>query len=76
MIVFCSKKTAEAESLLSAQASSVLVWMSVVGGQKRKSPRWNGMSVLPSTTDIVRPPRHVRFVPSADFHSRAKRAGS
>src|ERR1700730_3878450 len=32
---FCSKKTAEAESLLSAQASSVLVWMSVVG-HKRK----------------------------------------
>jgi hypothetical protein len=35
-------------------------------GQKRKWPRWNGMSVLPSTTDIVRPPRHVRFVPSPE----------
>jgi hypothetical protein len=34
--------------------------MSAVG-QKRKWPRWNGMSVLPFTTDIVRPPRHVRF---------------
>jgi hypothetical protein len=25
------------------------------------------MSVLPSTTDIVRPPRHVRFVPVTDI---------
>ena len=39
--------------------------MSLVG-QKRKWPRWNGMSVLPSTTDIVRPPLHVRFVPNPD----------
>jgi len=35
-------------------------------GQKRKSPHGHGMSVLPSRTDIVRPPRHVRLVPTAD----------
>jgi hypothetical protein len=32
-------------------------------GQKRKWPRLNGMSVLPSRADIVRPTRHFRFVP-------------
>jgi hypothetical protein len=32
-------------------------------GQKRKWPRLNGMSVLPSGADIGRPPRHFRFVP-------------
>ena len=32
-------------------------------GQKRKWPRLNGMSVLPSGADILRPPLHVRFVP-------------
>jgi len=42
------------------------VWTTSAEGQKRKWPRWNGMSVLPSTTDIVRPLRHVRFVPVAD----------
>jgi hypothetical protein len=35
--------------------------------ERRARPRWNGMSVLPATTDIVRPPRHVRFVPEAEF---------
>jgi hypothetical protein len=34
-----------------------------VQGQKRKWPRLNGMSVLPSGADILRPPLHVRFVP-------------
>jgi len=34
-----------------------------VPGQKRKWPRLNGMSVLPSGADILRPPLHVRFVP-------------
>ena len=36
-------------------------------GQKRKCARLRGMSALPSTADIVRPPRHVRFVPTADL---------
>jgi hypothetical protein len=27
----------------------------------------NGMFVLPSRADIVRPTRHVRFVPKADI---------
>ena len=27
-------------------------------GQTRKWPGWNGMSVLPSRADVVRPPRH------------------
>jgi hypothetical protein len=35
-------------------------------GQKRKWPRYNGMSVVPSRADIVRPSRHVRFVPRTD----------
>ena len=34
-------------------------------GQKRKCDRLRGMSVLPSTADIVRPPRHVRLVQPA-----------
>ena len=36
-------------------------------GQNRKSPRQNGTSVLPSTVDIVRPPRHVRLVPKGNI---------
>jgi hypothetical protein len=35
-------------------------------GQTRKSARLNGMSVLPSTADVVGPPRHVRVVPVSD----------
>src|SRR6478672_9022731 len=35
-------------------------------GQSRKLARLNGMSVLPSTADVVGPPRHVRFVPTRD----------
>jgi hypothetical protein len=35
-------------------------------GQTRKYLRLKGMSVLPSGADIVRPPRHVRFVPKAE----------
>ena len=34
--------------------------------KKRTWPRWNGMSVLPTATDIVGPPRHVRFVPVSE----------
>jgi hypothetical protein len=36
-------------------------------GQNRKCPRLHGMSVLPSRADIVRLPRHVRFVPMSDI---------
>src|SRR5258706_3941669 len=32
-------------------------------GQTRTSASLNGMSVLPSTADVVGPPQHVRFVP-------------
>ncbi len=35
-------------------------------GQKRKSPRSRGTSVLPSIADILRLPRHVRFVPNSE----------
>jgi hypothetical protein len=38
-------------------------------GQKRKWPGTGLMSVLPSTADIVRPLRHVRFVPKAEVTS-------
>jgi hypothetical protein len=38
--------------------------------RKRKWPRWNGMSVLPSTADIVRPLRQVRFVPEPEVALR------
>jgi len=34
-------------------------------GQTRKSARSDGMSVLPSTADVVGPPRRVGFVPNA-----------
>jgi hypothetical protein len=34
--------------------------------KKRTWPRWNGLSVLASTTAIVRPSRHVRFVPLSE----------
>jgi hypothetical protein len=36
-------------------------------GQKRKCPGSRGTSVLPSGADIVSLPRHVRFVPQADY---------
>src|SRR5260370_38264256 len=36
-----------------------------IRGKSRKLARLNGMSVLPSTADVVGPPRHVRFVPSS-----------
>jgi hypothetical protein len=36
------------------------------GSKKRKWPCLIGMSVLPSRADLVRPPRHVRFVPTGD----------
>jgi len=35
-------------------------------GQSRKLARLNGMSVPPSTADVIGPPRHVRFVPQPD----------
>src|SRR3982075_3058393 len=35
-------------------------------GQTRKSARFTGMSVLPSTADVVGPPRHVRKVPNPE----------
>jgi hypothetical protein len=35
-------------------------------GQRRKWLRLNGTSVLPSRADIVRLPRHVRFVPISE----------
>jgi len=38
-------------------------------GQSRKLARLKGMSVLPSTADVVGPPRHVRFVPEAEMAS-------
>src|SRR5450631_1823309 len=37
-------------------------------GQKRKCPGSRGTSVLPSATDIVSLPRHVRLVPISDIH--------
>src|SRR5258705_6606896 len=40
-------------------------------GRSRKLARLNGMSVLPSTADVVGPPRHVRFVPVSDSCSAA-----
>jgi hypothetical protein len=53
MIVFVPKqKPAEAEGLLSAQASSVLVWMSVVG-QKATFPQLSGMSALLPKPDVA-----------------------
>jgi hypothetical protein len=39
-------------------------------GQKRSRQPRNAISGLPRTTDIVRPPRHVRFVPRADIRNR------
>ena len=36
-------------------------------GQTRKSARLNGMSVLPPTTDVVGPPRHISTLPFASF---------
>jgi hypothetical protein len=36
-------------------------------GQKRKCPGSRGTSVLPRTTDIIRPARLVRFVPIGDL---------
>jgi hypothetical protein len=38
--------------------------MSAVG-QTRKSAHLNGMSVLPTTADVVGPPRNVRVVPAS-----------
>ena len=35
-------------------------------GQSRKLARLNGMSVLPSTADVIGSLRHVRFVPLTD----------
>ena len=35
-------------------------------GQSRKLARLNRMSVLPSTADVVGPPRHVRLVPTPE----------
>jgi hypothetical protein len=50
MIVFVPKqKPAEAESLLSAQASSVLVWMSVVGVRRAKAALSSGCKSHPAT---------------------------
>jgi hypothetical protein len=40
-------------------------------GQKPKSARLNGMSVVPSRADVVRSLRHIRFVPNpASKHAR------
>src|SRR6476660_3656082 len=36
-------------------------------GHKRKCSCLNGMSVLPPRADLVRPARHVRFVPRCDI---------
>src|SRR5258708_29000065 len=41
-------------------------------GQNRKRSCLSGMSVLPSRADIVRPPRHVRLVPTGDSCIAAK----
>src|SRR5258708_1804842 len=41
-------------------------------GQNRKWPDFWRMSVLPKEGDIVRPTRHVRFVPTTDSCSAAK----
>jgi hypothetical protein len=38
-----------------------------LAGQTRKSARLDGMSVLPSTADVVGPPRHVSKVPLAEL---------
>jgi hypothetical protein len=35
-------------------------------GLQRTVARLNGMSVLPSTADVVGPPRHVRVVPKTE----------
>ena len=37
-----------------------------VVGPSRKLARLNGMSVLPSTADVIGSLRHVRFVPKAE----------
>src|SRR5258708_19758195 len=41
-------------------------------GQKRKWPRLNGKSVLPSRADIVRLSQHVRKVPTTDSPEERK----
>ena len=44
-------------------------------GQTRKCPCLRGTSVVPSRADVVRPPRHVRFVlPNSDIPSSLIRA--
>ena len=40
-------------------------------GQCRKLARLNGMSVLPSTADVIGSLRHVRFVPNSDLGNEA-----
>ena len=46
--------------------------MSLVG-QSRKLARLNGMSVLPSTADVIGSLRHVRFVPLSDIRTEKGR---
>src|SRR5258707_10664576 len=41
-------------------------------GQTRKCPCLHGTSVVPSRADVVRPPRHVRPVPSVDGSELAR----
>jgi len=43
-------------------------------GSNSKSARFTGMSVLPSTADVVGPPRHVRKVPRRDSCGCSKTA--
>jgi hypothetical protein len=47
------------------------LWLMTALGQNRKCPRLRCMSVLPSRADIVRPLRHVRFVPGTDIRQFA-----
>jgi len=52
---------------LAAQAHGLWVCIKALPhslGQTRTSASLNGMSVLPSTADVVGPPQHVRVVPS------------
>jgi hypothetical protein len=54
----------------SAYGRFTLVTIWSFAGQKRKWSRLNGMSVLPPRADLVRPSRHVRFVPTGDIARR------
>jgi hypothetical protein len=51
---------------IKARRVTIELWRMSQLGQKRKSARLNGMSVLPPTADVGGPPQHVRVVPGTD----------